>query len=208
MGYSWDKNEIAFLKFARYKGLKYPQIAPLLDRSVSACYAIGMYVGQFEDGKADPTLNRTKIIEGALVLEYAVRSGQFPDVKKVWLAKIARVTGISYDTPTEAITPEPEIESDTKEATETPENKVGWGSDSVDSEKVEGETRTINDAQEGDFLKRDISGISLSIATMGNRMKVLGRAGQILFVSWNYSDADFIQVSITKLKDEGWKLEN
>lgn len=197
MGYSWDKNEIAFLKFARYKGLKYPQIAPLLDRSVSACYAIGMYVGQFEDGKADPTLNRTKIIEGALVLEYAVRSGQFPDVKKVWLAKIARVTGISYDTPVEAITPEPEIESDTKEATETPENKVGWGSDSVDGEKVEGETKTINDVEDGDFLVRE-----------NMVVKVIGRAGKVIFYSTDYSDNMALYASLNNLKTMGWKIKN
>ncbi len=94
-GISWSVNEIAFIKYCRYKGLKHLEIASILpDRKIQAIRNMSSLIGQFEKNKIDPNNpSKEKIIKG-LQLEFAVQSNRQPELKQTWDDRIARVTHI------------------------------------------------------------------------------------------------------------------
>lgn len=119
----WSATDLAFIVFARYKGLKNAQIAEIMGTSRPA---VQQQFIKIKDASGMGAITQKKVAK-AQTLEAQVRGGFAKDQRDVWLQKISRYTGITYSSsePTEPEVEEveevePEVETAEEETVELP----------------------------------------------------------------------------------------
>ena len=100
----WSENDLAFIIYATYKGLSNIEIGSILDTSAQS---ISAKKGEIKN-KLALSPNLKKKINKAEVLEFKIRSSEYPDHQNIWNEKITRVNGIKYAVTEKQVEPEPE----------------------------------------------------------------------------------------------------
>lgn len=109
----WDVNDLAFLIYADYKGASRGEVGQIFGVS-------GASVSQQMSKIKNPETYSKKIqdmVNKAGVLEMKVRSGMYPDHRKMWDDKLTKITGVAYtypETPAE-LTSDPSDEEEVVE---------------------------------------------------------------------------------------------
>lgn len=115
----WNATDVAMLKYAMYRGLKYKHAAQVIDRSLSSTTMMGSLIRQYEENRYNPKSKIFKIIGQGLKLEYQVRSGLAPDQKAYWDKKISAINGITYTDIAPQASEEPQKPVEKKETVPT-----------------------------------------------------------------------------------------